>query len=325
MTETENRNRPAVGPTDDGCHVPPGWRPLNEVVVRGGWLPLSGDECRNRALVLEACGIPCRRWRYGAGWLLLVPASLVDASRRQLELYRQENRNWPPPLPPPRSPLENQLATLAVFGLLCAFSFLIAWPAARDWLPRVNWQVVGSARAGRILDGEWWRTATALTLHAGGLHLAGNVVFGIFTVGWLARELGSGTAWLLVLLAGMIGNGLNALLQAPAHDAVGASTAVFAAVGIIAGLNLVRYRRSLWRRWALPLAAALGLLAMLGAGDGQTDLGAHLFGLLAGLGVGGAAGWSDLRYGRPALWLNRLLGLAAAGIILLAWWLAAGR
>ncbi|TYO99290.1 membrane associated rhomboid family serine protease [Geothermobacter ehrlichii] len=327
MAESDGCNATVAGgrraANGEGYLPPPGWRPVNDPLGTGGdWLPLSRAESRVWSLVLASRGIPYRQRKVGGGRLLLVPESLFIEARRQLELYRLENRDWPPPLPESRPLPENQLATLAVFGLLCAFSFLIELPAARDWLPRVNWQIAGSARAGLILDGQWWRTATALTLHTGGLHLAGNVVFGILTVGWLARELGSGPAWLLVLLAGMGGNWLNALLQAPAHDAVGASTAVFAAVGLIAGLNLVRYRRPLWRRWALPLAAALGLLAMLGAGDGRTDLGAHLFGLLTGLVFGVVAAWGHERHGRPGPWLNRLLALAAAGIMALAWWLA---
>jgi rhomboid protease GluP len=74
-----------------------------------------------------------------------------------------------------------------------------------------------------------------LSLHADPLHLMSNlasgVIFGIF----VAQILGSGVAWLTILLAGALGNALNALVQSPEHTATGASTAIFGALGILSG------------------------------------------------------------------------------------------
>jgi membrane associated rhomboid family serine protease len=273
-------------------------------------------------LVLASRRIPCEQLKSGSGYHLFVPSQLLVSAREQIALYQQENQNWPPPLPQVEPLYENQLATLFVFILLCGFANITVVEAAvRGW-PMVDWYALGSARAGLIVAGEWWRTATALTLHSGGLHLAGNVVFGLLFVGRLARDLGSGLAWSLVLAAGMGGNFVNALLQMPQHTAVGASTAVFGAVGILAGLNLVRYRKPLWRRWALPLAGAFALLAMIGAGGEHTDLGAHLFGLLAGVGLGAGCAVLLRRYGRPGRGFNLLLGLLAALTMVAAWVMA---
>lgn len=273
-------------------------------------------------LVLASRKIPCQQEKTRTGTYLLVPCQELTVAREQLQLYHQENQNWPPPLPQVEPLYENQLATLFVFILLCGFSNLtVLETALRGW-PTLDWYQLGRAQAGLIVAGEWWRTATALTLHSGGLHLAGNVVFGILFVGRLARDLGSGLAWSLVLAAGMGGNYVNALLQSPQHAAVGASTAVFGAVGLLAGLNLVRYRKPLWRRWALPLAGAFGLLAMIGASGEHTDLGAHLFGLLVGVGLGAGCAVLLRRYGRPGKGYNLLFGLLPALTMVAAWMVA---
>jgi len=275
------------------------------------------QRCRHWPLVLSAREIPWQLDTAGDAWRLLVPAPQLAVALEQLELYERENRNWPPPLPQ-RPPLyDNQLPTLAGFALLAGFSLYAG-------VSRPDWKLLGSADASRILSGEWWRALTALTLHADWLHLAGNVVFGLLMVTRLARELGSGVAWLLVIACGTAGNLLNAWLQNSGYRSIGASTAVFAAVGLLAALNLVRYRKPLWKRWALPLAGAAGLLAMLGSGGegSRTDLGGHLFGLISGLIGGLATSRLLLRHGRPSSWVNRVSGLLAGGLIVAAWYLA---
>lgn len=311
------------GPSPDNIIQLPGWCYLNLAPEpESEPIPFGKQQARAWMLVLAARKIPCRHYQSGDGCLLLVPCQFLATAREQISLYQQENQDWPPPLPP-RDPLhENLSGTLMVFALLCGFATITALESKVPVWLQIDWFSHGSALAGRIVAGEWWRTATALTLHSGGLHLAGNVVFGILIIGRLARDLGSGLAWALVLLTGMGGNFLNALLQAPDHNAVGASTAVFGAVGILAGLNLVRYRKPLWRRWALPLAGAFGLLAMLGASGERTDLGAHLFGLLTGVGLGTLCAFWMLPMGRPGRWLNRLFGMLTGLLILWAWLIA---
>ena len=67
--------------------------------------------------------------------------------------------------------------------------------------------------------------------------------------------------------------------------------------------------------------AGLGLLAMLGAGE-KTDLGAHLFGFLAGVGLGLAVGLAAARRGVPGRGAQAWMYLAAAVIPVGAWALA---
>ena len=274
------------------------------------------------ALVLESRRFPCRIEPHGIYRRLLVPAKRFAAACNELRLFERENRNWPP-LPPQSSPLvENTLATLSLLILLATFHNLTQLDASLFGYGRVDWTAIGNAHSAKILDGEWWRLVTALTLHADWLHLFSNLALGAIFIVSLCRELGSGLAWSLLLGSGVLGNLANACLQLPDHRSVGASTVVFGAVGILAALNLLRNRSYLQRRWPLPVAAALALLALLGTEGKQTDLGAHLFGFIFGIGLGLAAGYLVEKRGRPGKLLNALLALTCALVAAASWWAA---
>jgi membrane associated rhomboid family serine protease len=262
------------------------WQPLPSRLEASKAITLSKRQMRSWSLVLEARQIPWQAERRGFGWQLLVPANMLATAVRELRQYESENRGWPPP-PPQETPLvDNRATTLwALIGIGVFYNLTLHDISLAGHHP-VNWTELGNAHAGKIMHGQWWRLVTALTLHADWQHLLGNLVIGGVFISRLCRDLRSGPSWLLLLAAGTLGNLANAWLQNPAHRAVGASTAIFGAVGVLAAISMVRYRHNLRprRRWTLPVAAALGLLAMLGAGGENTDLGAHLFGFLFGLG-----------------------------------------
>jgi membrane associated rhomboid family serine protease len=181
----------------------------------------------------------------------------------------------------------------------------------------------GQMQAGEVLGGQVWRTVTALTLHLDVGHLASNLLFGAL-FGFLAgRVLGGGVAWLSIVVAGALGNLVNAMVQAPQHQSVGASTAVFAALGVIVASALrPRWssRESLLRRWA-PLVAGVMLLSLIGVGGERTDVMAHVTGWMAGLVIG----WGSSRL--PDHWLSRRTvqwwtGFAAIAIVSLSWLVA---
>ena len=132
-----------------------------------------------------------------------------------------------------------------------------------------RWFAVGTASAEAILHGQWWRAVTALTLHADLLHLFGNAVASLIFVAAVGRALGTGFGAALILLAGAAANLATAAVHRSGHLSVGASTATFAALGIMAGLGILRRYRSLpqRRRAWLPIGAGLGLFAMLGVGE----------------------------------------------------------
>jgi len=283
---------------------------------------LSERQARQWALVLDSRAIPCLIEARDDGCHLLVPP--VDYERALLELrcYVRENKFWPPAPPQARPLFENSLATISVLILLATFHNLTRIDMSLPGLFLPDWVELGAAQADKILGGAWWRLVTALTLHADWAHLSGNLAIGGIFVIFLCRELGSGLAWSLLLSAGVLGNLVNACVQPPGHSSLGASTAVFGAVGILAALTVVRYGHHQRRRWLLPVAGALALLAMLGTEGKNTDLGAHLFGFVYGSCLGVITEYLIGRWGRPGVVLNGLLALLCIASVLGAWWLA---
>jgi len=299
------------------------WRRVPAGLVAGEFSAgLSGQRLRLWALVLDARSIPCRIEQGEAGQELLVPLESLDTACRELRQFEEENRNWPPVAPRYRPMVENTLATVSVLLLLAIFHNLIqvGLTLPDGYLP--DWVELGSARALEIRNGQWWRLVTALTLHADWIHLSGNLCIGGIFVIFLCRELGSGLAWSLLLGSGILGNLANAWAQSPTHSSVGGSTAVFGTVGILAAISLVRFRKQRQRRWALPVAAALALLALLGTEGKNSDLGAHLFGFAFGIVLGMATEYLLERFGRPGRLLNAVLALASAALVVAAWWAA---
>jgi len=132
-----------------------------------------------------------------------------------------------------------------------------------------------------------------------------------------------GPAWDFFTTA--TGNLLTAAVKHTNYFSIGASTATFAALGIIAGLQVARRLRLRTRPgyWWVPIGAGLGMFAMTGVGPG-TDYHAHLFGLGFGLliGVGSAIAqlWRGWRAPRP--FVQALLGAVALGAVVGSWALA---
>jgi membrane associated rhomboid family serine protease len=230
----------------------------------------------------------------GGGWVILVAGSDLARAMQAIRLYQAENRNWPPRekrelLPYARSLVAPLLMlTLVLFHAVTGPSGL-----SSVWFSR------GTASSERILHGEIWRAVTALTLHADTLHVLGNALTGSIFLSAVNRRLGDGRGPLLVLLAGALGNGMNAIWYHRGHLSIGASTAVFAAVGILAATQLSLDRsegRRSWLERVAPIVGGLALLGMLGASP-HSDLLAHLFGFLAGVAVGLVA---SIALGKPA-------------------------
>jgi membrane associated rhomboid family serine protease len=124
-------------------------------------------------------------------------------------------------------------------------------------------------------------------------HLAGNLICGLFFGTLVARLIGPWLAWALILACGSIGNLLTSLLTWPeSFVSIGASTAVFGALGILSGIGfmaLLREKARLpWMRLSAPVLAGIILLGWFGGGqqNGNTDVLGHVFGFASGLAVG---------------------------------------
>lgn len=139
-----------------------------------------------------------------------------------------------------------------------------------------------------LRDGQWWRCVTALTLHQDAAHLAGNLAMGV-VYGWMvSNRLGTGIGWLGITIAASLGNLLSGLIRPDGHISIGASTAVFAGLGILVAEGTIAtqsFEISKTRRW-LPLISGCVLFAWTGTGGTRTDVLAHLAGFCFGTVIG---------------------------------------
>jgi rhomboid protease GluP len=285
--------------------------------------------CNERAFMLHAVGIASAIARDGAEFVLLVDPDDAASAGEHLRLYELERLSKPPPPPPPPRLHPNAWAgsigyALVVVGVAFAIS---------NGLWRLDAFDVGELNSDLVRQGQWWRVWTALTLHLDGVHLAANTVEGIW-FGYLAsRLLGVGNTWLLVVLGAGLANWLEASFGPPQHLSVGASTAVFTALGLLSAYSW-RTRLAYPQRWALrwgPLIAGVILLSWTGTGGESldqpgsggeaghsVDVLAHALGFAVGLSAGSVAALGAVSRGldRVPQWLAGLLALVP---LILAW------
>lgn len=245
-------------------------------------------------MVLESVGIASELVRSEQGWGVVVSEDDHAAASAEIYEYGHDKASDPAPIST-RDPLLG--------GAFVGVAFYVAFLVSVTVLNQVSaygvhWMEVGEMRAGQVMSGQVWRTVTALTLHADTLHLLSNLAFGS-VFGLLAgRILGGGVAWLAIVLGGGFGNLLNAALRDPTHISIGASTAVFAALGILVALALrpqaAQRSATAMQRWS-PLVAGILLFATLGLEGERTDVLAHATGFVSGLTIGGLCSVLPLR------------------------------
>jgi membrane associated rhomboid family serine protease len=278
----------------------------------------SETNCREHILVLQAAGIAHEVRLEDGEWVIFVPAAAAEQGRMELDAYGRERLEWPAP----RLSIPRQAAGwIGVLG----FAMIVLLFAVLEQVHAFgfDWMAVGKTNAGRIRNGEWWRTVTALTLHADPGHLLANLIIGGWVGLFVGQSLGSGLAWFSILVAGTLGNFVNAWIRPPHHTSIGSSTAVFAAVGLLAARAWWRrqgLRASWMERWA-PLVGGVLLLSFLGTGGDRTDVAAHVLGFLSGAVVGALCGIRSDNV-RLSSREQGLFALAALAILALAWALA---
>ena len=157
-----------------------------------------------------------------------------------------------------------------------------------------------SSSIGLIAHGEWWRPFTALFLHGDGGHIFGNLASGAVFGALVSKSIGPWKGWAMILLAGTLGNAITSWVTYPEpFRSLGASTAVFGALGILSGIGLVEnFREELrmpWMRVLAPLLAGLVLLGWLGGAEpgAGVDVFGHVFGFSAGVLSGAACRYFD--------------------------------
>ncbi len=276
-------------------------------------------DCARRAFVLTAVGIPNEvapvlPWR---GWSLWVSAAQVTEARSQLAQYQAEQLRFAAAHRAAQQMPSRPARPGAWLGALgYALVLLVVAAAVSTGFGRLDAFEAGTLDAARVRSGEWWRAWTALTLHVDAAHITANLGAGIW-FGWLAGQLaGPGTAWLLIVLGAGLANLIEGLAAAPGYRSVGASTAVFTALGLMSAWSW-REHRHLWLRWPsrlAPLVAGVVLLGWLGTSGEHTDVMGHLLGFAVGVALGATRHVRALA--RLPQWLA---GAVALGVIAVAW------
>jgi membrane associated rhomboid family serine protease len=149
-------------------------------------------------------------------------------------------------------------------------------------------QTWGHANSEKILDGAWWQTLTALTLHADAGHIASNLLSGYFVLNLLQKHIDIGRALFALTISSALANFFVAFDIGPGHYSLGFSTLVFGSLGMLASLEtryLIRAKTAFNSKWDFrklsPLWAAICLVAMMGFGEGS-DVRAHVYGFAMG-------------------------------------------
>lgn len=269
-------------------------------LVEVGVYPTSGAGF-DHGLVVLAVGRPYWLVPSPEGHRLFVEPQDAARVREQLARYDRESMRWPPPPMPMGDGLTH--ATDLITPLVWAVAVLAIF---QQQAAHPRWAEMGAVDPRAIFDGgEWWRAATALFLHADGAHVVSNALSGVLLFTAVLKTFGVRRGWLLVAVSALVGNLAVAALAYPGpYHSLGASTAIFAGLGLLTGqmLRVLSRANHPHRRRAMVVALGSGLvvLALYGAGGGEArvDLGAHVGGFLAGLGLGFLAGWYRARTGR---------------------------
>lgn len=260
--------------------------PFPEGSVDAGVYATHADGLSHGVVVL-AMGEDCWLVEASGRHHLRVNPEVLPAVLHQLACYDREIIGWPPvsPLDPARGarrrmPLSPLLWVLAIFAVFRAQQ---THPGLTDAL---------LLDAGRVFaHGETWRLTSALWLHDDLGHLISNAGGGLLMFSAVVLTFGSRAGWSLLAASAIGGNLVAALLQhGQPYRSLGASTAIFASLGLLTGraarvlLQPGHPRR--WRAALMPLSAGFAVLALLGVGDVHIDMLAHATGFGCGLLLG---------------------------------------
>ena len=228
---------------------------------------------------------------------LSVHAGIVDKATAELAAYEREIEEKPTDENHLSSWLAESAGTTPIVLWAALLCIVLYWqtndPNITDW---------GASSSHRILvHHEWWRPFTALFLHADLSHLVGNIVGGAVFTALCSKLLGAPRAWFFIILCGVVGNTINAVFKFPLHySAIGASSAVFGALGILTGAGVAETYleriRLPFQRVIAPFLGGLVMFSWLGLGTSEhVDLSGHIFGFGCGLITGIWSGVAAVR------------------------------
>ena len=272
-------------------------------------------QIRDESLVLLSQGITHRIERSEEGpFQIFVEPEKRRMAQFQIRLYHRENppRDENPPLP-----LKFTLHPLWVLAIPIACTLLDFSDIS------IQMHNAGIADASKILRGEWWRTITAMTLHADSRHLASNLVSRFLALSLLHYRIPLAKLVPFLAVASAVANFLVALTVQTSFRSLGFSGFVFATIGCLAVIEfrlMPRETHGLLRRFA-PLCGAASLAVFLGLGENADILG-HLYGFIAGLLCGFIPTKKTLRWGAPTVATDIFGVLAYYALFAIGWTLA---
>lgn len=281
MTATEPPSAQAQAPFPDGSV---------EVGVYA-----TQAEGLEHSLVVLAMGEACWLVPTDDGFHLRVPPAIHTVSQQQLAYFDRERVGWPPPVAVDALPTRRQAPLSPLFWVLGVFA---AYWAQERW---PGFTEAGWLDAQRVFaHGEWWRAASALWLHGDLSHLVGNAGGGVLMFSAVIATFGFRAGWSWLAGSAIIGNlAAVAIHHRDEYRSLGASTAIFAGLGLLSGRALRVVARSgpsrRWRPLLVPLATGLAMLGLFGTAGPNTDLLAHATGFGSGLIGGVIAGGSAQR------------------------------
>ena len=253
-------------------------------------------QIRDESLVLLSQGITHRIERSEEGpFQIFVEPEKRRMAQFQIRLYHRENppRDENPPLP-----LKFTLHPLWVLAVPIACTLLDFSDIA------VQMHNAGIADASKILRGEWWRTITAMTLHADSRHLASNLVSGFLALSLLHYRIPLAKLVPFLAVASAVANFFVALTVQTSFRSLGFSGFVFATIGCLA---VIEFR--------LMPRETHGLLE-------NADILGHLYGFIAGLLCGFIPTKKTLRWGAPTVATDIFGVLAYYALFAIGWTLA---
>lgn len=315
------------------------------------WIPIAwtanAEALASWRLTLEALGIPfVLQPREGdGGWAFFVAEE--DAERAREALHAALDEEWGEEA---RRERERQAAREEVAREESRRGKLSWVPGALFAVALVEAAVLAGLGAGRwsspwfeaganvlaLTRTQPWRAVTSLTLHADQAHLLLNAIAAMFLLPLACERWGTGFGLFLTVVAGAVGNWVEAHVGGSLLS-VGASTALFGALGVAGGTRALRKGTS-WGEAFRIVTVVLVMFAMFGLGgeardpleilfpnpapqvQSHVDVLAHALGLGFGVAFGAAA--RGLLRDRPGAVAQWLWGGATLALVAGCWVLA---
>lgn len=270
----------------------------------------SGTPAQVRAwsLVLASQAVPHLFVQNDANiWEIQVAEAYLYAATQQILLYEQENapRTETLALPPLTLSLQPLWILLvpSIISVLSAEFFVL--------------RAAGNNQAAAVLQGQWFRTITAQTLHANSHHLASNLISGYFILSLLASRINLTRLATPILLTSALANFGVAVTWKSNFSSLGFSTFVFAALGAMASIEwrlLPPHTIGVFKRFE-AFFSSLFIAIMMGLGE-NSDILAHFYGLFLGMLTGLILPRTWLH---PRPWGAPDIGGALTFVALIAW------